>query len=65
MDAGVFEFRDQKLEGSAGLIAADRKWMDTIDLNESWDEKVFIRPSGMHQCVIFYLLKKWVDIFYL
>ena len=58
MDAGVFEFRDQKLERSAGLTAADRKWMDTIDLNESWDEKVFIRPSGTRQCVIFYLLKK-------
>ena len=37
MDAGVFEFRDQKLERSAGLTAADRKRMDTIltDVNES------------------------------
>ena len=54
MDAGVFEFRDQKLERSAGLTAADRKWMDTIvtDVNESWDEKVSSRPTGMHQCVI-------------
>ena len=56
MDAGVFEFRDQKLERSAGLTAADRKWMDTIvtDVNESWDEKVSSRPAGMHQCVISY-----------
>jgi hypothetical protein len=54
MDAGVFEFRDQKLERSAGLTAADRKWMDTIvtDVNESWDQKVSTRPTGMHQCVV-------------
>ena len=56
MDASVFEFRDQKLERSAGLTAADRKWMDTIvtDVNESWDEKVSTRPKGAHQCVISY-----------
>ena len=38
MDAGVFEFRDQKLERSAGLTAADRKWMSTIvtDANGTW-----------------------------
>ena len=46
MDAGVFEFRDQKLERSA---AADRKCMDTVvtDANESWDKKVSTRPTGM------------------
>ena len=45
MDAGVFEFRDQQLERSAGLTADDRKWMDTIvtDANESWDEKLSTR----------------------
>ena len=65
MDAGVFEFRNQTLERSAGLAAADRKWwMDTIvsDVNESWGEKkVSTRPKGAHQCVIsyqIYLLKK-------
>jgi hypothetical protein len=55
MGAGVFEFHDQKLERSAGLTAADRKWMNTIttDVNESWDEKASLRPTGMHQCVKF------------
>ena len=55
MDTGVFEFRDQKLERSAGLTAADRKWMDNIvtDVNESWDENVSSRPTGMQQYVIY------------
>lgn len=37
---GTVEFRDSKLEKSAGLTAADRKWMDDIikDVNEGWDE---------------------------
>ncbi|KAF5317501.1 hypothetical protein D9619_013175 [Psilocybe cf. subviscida] len=36
-DTGVFEFRDPRLERSAGLTAADRKWMDDIltDVTES------------------------------
>jgi hypothetical protein len=36
-DTGVFEFRDPRLERSAGLTPADRKWMDDIltDVNES------------------------------
>ena len=63
-----FEFRDQKLERSAGLTAADRKWTDTIvtDVNESWDEKISSRPTGMHQCVIstrYIYLKKRVVIY--
>lgn len=39
-EAGTVEFRDPKLERSAGLTAADRKWMDDIvhDVNESWDD---------------------------
>ena len=38
---GTLEFRDPKLERSAGLTAADRKWMDEIvrDVNEGWNEK--------------------------
>ena len=59
MDAGDFKFRDQKLERSAGLTAADRKWMDTIvtDVNESWDEKVSFRPSGMLSA---YILTRYI-----
>ncbi|EDR01045.1 uncharacterized protein LACBIDRAFT_254960, partial [Laccaria bicolor S238N-H82] len=40
-ETGVFEFRDPKLERSAGLTAADRKWMDDIvtDVNEGWSEE--------------------------
>ena len=70
MDAGVFEFRDQKLEleWSAGLTAADRKWMDTIvtDVNESWEEKVSTRPTGMQQCVIFtrYICRNDMTVIY-
>jgi hypothetical protein len=39
-EAGTVEFRDPKLEKSAGLTPADRKWMDDIikDVNEGWDE---------------------------
>lgn len=39
-EAGTVEFRDTKLEKSAGLTPADRKWMDDIikDVNEGWDE---------------------------
>lgn len=39
--AGTIEFRDPTLERSAGLTAADRKWMDDIvnDVNESWDDE--------------------------
>ncbi|KAF8158015.1 transport protein Avl9-domain-containing protein [Crassisporium funariophilum] len=50
-DTGVFEFRDPKLERSAGLTAADRKWMDDIvtDVNESWDEADPHKPIGVHQ----------------
>lgn len=38
IEANAFEFRDPKLERSAGLTPADRKWMDDIvkDVNESW-----------------------------
>ncbi len=39
-EAGTVEFRDPKLERSAGLTAADRKWMDDIvnDVNANWDD---------------------------
>ncbi|KAL4242842.1 hypothetical protein ABKN59_011264 [Abortiporus biennis] len=38
IETGAFEFKDPKLERSAGLTAADRKWMDDIvrDVNEGW-----------------------------
>ena len=41
----MLEFRDLKLERSAGLTPADRKWMDDIvkDVNESWDDS---DPTG-------------------
>ncbi|KAF8895583.1 transport protein Avl9-domain-containing protein [Infundibulicybe gibba] len=44
-ETGVFEFRDPKLERSAGLTAADRKWMDDIvtDVNDGWDDET---PPG-------------------
>ncbi|TFK23074.1 hypothetical protein FA15DRAFT_705816 [Coprinopsis marcescibilis] len=48
-DTGMFEFRDPQLERSAGLTAADRKWMDDIirDVNEGWDEDDPTKPHGM------------------
>ncbi|KAF6747430.1 transport protein Avl9-domain-containing protein [Ephemerocybe angulata] len=48
-DTGIFEFRDPKLERSAGLTAADRKWMDEIiqDVNEGWGEDDPSNPRGM------------------
>jgi len=50
METGAFEFRNQTLERSAGLTAADRKWMDDIltDVNETWTVSDTL-PSGMHQ----------------
>ncbi|KAI0072460.1 hypothetical protein K474DRAFT_1667802 [Panus rudis PR-1116 ss-1] len=38
IETNTFEFRDPRLERSAGLTAADRKWMDDIvkDVNENW-----------------------------
>ncbi|KAE9408842.1 hypothetical protein BT96DRAFT_970339 [Gymnopus androsaceus JB14] len=49
IETGVFEFRDQNLERSAGLTPADRKWMDDIitDVNETWSEEDPSRPQGM------------------
>ncbi|KAF7987032.1 hypothetical protein HWV62_147 [Athelia sp. TMB] len=46
---GTFEFRDPTLERSAGLTAADRKWMDDIvrDVNEGWNDEDPTRPTGM------------------
>ncbi|KAJ7643757.1 transport protein Avl9-domain-containing protein [Roridomyces roridus] len=40
-ETGLLEFRDPKLERSAGLTAADRKWMDDIvkDVNEGWSDE--------------------------
>ncbi|KAJ4482391.1 transport protein Avl9-domain-containing protein [Lentinula aciculospora] len=49
IETGAFEFRDQTLERSSGLTAADRKWMDDIvkDVNETWFEEDPSRPQGM------------------
>ncbi|KAJ3904667.1 transport protein Avl9-domain-containing protein [Lentinula edodes] len=49
IETGAFEFRDQNLERSAGLTAADRKWMDDIvkDVNETWFEENQPRLQGM------------------
>lgn len=40
IETGTVEFRDVKLERSAGLTAADRKWMDDIvrDVNVGWQD---------------------------
>ncbi|KAF7348255.1 UDENN domain-containing protein [Mycena sanguinolenta] len=40
-ETGVLEFRDPKLERSAGLTPADRKWMDDIvkDVNDGWNDE--------------------------
>ncbi|KAJ2923004.1 hypothetical protein H1R20_g14090, partial [Candolleomyces eurysporus] len=48
-DTGAFEFRDPTLERSAGLTAADRKWMDEIikDVNEGWGDDDPSKPRGM------------------
>ncbi|KAF7794172.1 hypothetical protein EIP86_005303 [Pleurotus ostreatoroseus] len=49
LETGVFEFRDPKLERSAGLTAADRKWMDDIvtDVNDGWDESDPMGGAGI------------------
>ena len=51
IETGAFEFRDPKLERSAGLTAADRKWMDDIltDVNDSWNTDSTTRTAGMQQ----------------
>lgn len=48
-ETGTVEFRDPKLERSAGLTAADRKWMDEIvrDVNEGWNDEDPTRSAGM------------------
>ncbi|KAJ7078547.1 transport protein Avl9-domain-containing protein [Mycena belliarum] len=40
-ETGLLEFRDPKLERSAGLTPADRKWMDDIvkDVNDGWNDE--------------------------
>ncbi|KAK0202084.1 transport protein Avl9-domain-containing protein [Desarmillaria ectypa] len=47
-ETGAFEFRDPKLERSAGLTPADRKWMDDIiqDVNEGWSDEDPTRSQG-------------------
>lgn len=49
LETGVFEFRDPNLERSAGLTAADRKWMDDIvhDVNDGWDDEDPTRSLNM------------------
>jgi hypothetical protein len=53
IETGTFEFRDPKLERSAGLTAADRKWMDDIvrDVNEGWDQEDPARPTSMQYAI--------------
>ncbi|CAA7262871.1 unnamed protein product [Cyclocybe aegerita] len=50
-DTGILEFRDPALERSAGLTAADRKWMDDIltDVNENWHDGDTTQTTGMQQ----------------
>ena len=57
-ETGTFEFRDSKLERSAGLTAADRKWMDNIvkDVNDGWNEADPTRPINMQ----YVILLSWV-----
>ncbi|KAJ7432406.1 transport protein Avl9-domain-containing protein [Mycena latifolia] len=47
-ETGMLEFRDPKLERSAGLTPADRKWMDDIvkDVNDGWNDEEG-RPVSM------------------
>ncbi|KAF8889972.1 transport protein Avl9-domain-containing protein [Gymnopilus junonius] len=51
IETGVFEFRDARLERSAGLTPADRKWMDDIltDVHENWHADSTPHTSGMQQ----------------
>ncbi|PFH49967.1 hypothetical protein AMATHDRAFT_86115 [Amanita thiersii Skay4041] len=48
-DNGTLEFRDPTLERSAGLTAADRKWIDEIvrEVNETWDDEDPKKLPGM------------------
>lgn len=48
-ESGTVEFRDPKLERSAGLTAADRKWMDDIvkDVNEGWEQDDPMKAQGI------------------
>ncbi|THV02974.1 hypothetical protein K435DRAFT_775155 [Dendrothele bispora CBS 962.96] len=48
-ETGVFEFRNQKLERSTALTAADRKWIDDIvrDVNDTWEGADSSRSSGL------------------
>lgn len=54
-ETGVLEFRDPKLERSAGLTPADRKWMDDIvtDVNDGWNDEDG-RPVSI-MCVAFHV----------
>ncbi|KAI0341521.1 hypothetical protein BDW22DRAFT_1359113 [Trametopsis cervina] len=47
VETGMFEFRDPKLERSAGLTPADRKWMDDVvkDVNDSWEGDLTGTPT--------------------
>ncbi|KAH9949772.1 transport protein Avl9-domain-containing protein [Amylocystis lapponica] len=49
IENGTIEFRDPKLERSAGLTAADRRWMDDIvrDVNETFNDDS-TQPLTMH-----------------
>ena len=49
IETGFVEFRNPALERSAGLTAADRKWMDDMvkDVNDGWNVENPTRPLNM------------------
>ncbi|CAK5270526.1 unnamed protein product, partial [Mycena citricolor] len=62
-ETGVLEFRDPKLERSAGLTPADRKWMDDIvkDVNEGWSDEEGRPVSIMYKGSDDYLRTKFEE----
>ncbi|KAJ7256815.1 transport protein Avl9-domain-containing protein [Mycena haematopus] len=62
-ETGVLEFRDPKLERSAGLTPADRKWMDDIvkDVNDGWNDEEGKPVSMMFKGSDDYLRQKFEE----
>ncbi|KAJ7780744.1 transport protein Avl9-domain-containing protein [Mycena maculata] len=62
-ETGALDFRDPKLERSAGLTAADRKWMDDIvkDVNDGWNDEEGRPVSMMYKGSDDYLRKKFEE----
>ncbi|KAI0685340.1 transport protein Avl9-domain-containing protein [Cytidiella melzeri] len=61
VETGVFEFRDPTVERSAGLTAADRKWMDDIvkDVNDNWEGDLLGSPTIQFKGSDDYLRQKY------